>query len=481
MPSHANLSYKTSNLRTSKPKSNDVPSLLVQMPPLQLNVQFVEPGITQSVDDLEHVEEVLTELAAGVLNSTFDGRLEDVEFSLQDMTKYDGAIPTYDQMIHVQGNATFVGSYYLEDPEVNDVTFSLMDGLNKGMLLDSLNGVICQVDDCLAGVSLEVLDSISSDEDHNTTTDEKQHTDEEQNDNVITPAASNEHGLDSQSKQQSQPSILSSESRSTDNQTDNNGSSKSTSAWVAPTVVLLALATALVSLFVYRRNQHEKQSKDIQQTDTLESSPPSSPSSILKREADKYSSPSKYPNSNITAFNKKSIDQLLQEFTADDISLISSDLSNDGNASHYSGFSNFSDLDLQKSSTAQVLNLQEAAMTSSASHNPTMDKAAKNNTTYLPCALQKQESFEGTYRTISAMASVLRKDMLHVVGDNGDDSNVGSGGRTESPKKSMERMERQRMRERGLDCGGDIPAVGRVGIRPAAEEELENGNVDEES
>ena len=35
----------------------------------------------------------------------------------------------------------------------------------------------------------------------------------------------------------------------------------------------------------------------------------------------------------------------------------------------------------------------------------------------------------------SPMASVLHKDILHVVGDNGDDSNVGSGGRTEGPSR----------------------------------------------
>jgi hypothetical protein len=70
------------------------------------------------------------------------------------------------------------------------------------------------------------------------------------------------------------------------------------------------------------------------------------------------------------------------------------------------------------------------------------------------------------------MASVLRKDILHVVGENGEDPKIGSGGRTESPKKSMERMEQQRTRKRELNGSGDIAAVGlgRVGIRPASNE-----------
>jgi hypothetical protein len=465
VPSHANLSYKTPNLRISKPKSNDMPSLLVQMPPLQLNVQFVNANASESVDGLQYVEEALTELAIEVLNSTFVGRLEDVEFNLQCMTKCDGVLTMKDQMIQVQGNATFAGSYYLDDPEEDDVISSLIDGVNNGVLLALLNGAICQANDCLVDAKLETVDSISSYEDQDQNT-----TDEKQNDNMnmFASAVTNEDDLDSQSKQQSQPNIVSSESRNTENQTDNNSSSKNTAIWITPTVVLSALA-AIMLLFIYRRNQHVKQSKEIQHTNTIESSPPSSPSSILKRDADKNTnSPHNQTNA---IFNKKSIEQLLQEFATDDISLVSSNPSNEDNASHYSGFSNFSDLDLQKSTTTtQVLNLREAALTSSTLHNPMIDKVKKSNTTYLPCALQKQESFEGTYRTISAMASVLRKDILHAVGENGEDLKTGVGGRTESPKKSMERMEQQRTRERKLNGSGDIAAVGlgRVGIRPAS-------------
>lgn len=78
------------------------------------------------------------------------------------------------------------------------------------------------------------------------------------------------------------------------------------------------------------------------------------------------------------------------------------------------------------------------------------------------------------------MASVLRKDILHVAGETGEDSPSSTKGnnhnkRTSSPKKCMEMMERQNMRERGLMRGGDVALEGRVGIRPAAEEELENG------
>jgi len=79
----------------------------------------------------------------------------------------------------------------------------------------------------------------------------------------------------------------------------------------------------------------------------------------------------------------------------------------------------------------------------------------------LNSSMQKQEEFEGTYRTRSAMAKLnLKKDILHVPDDthNNDDVNGNNDhgiARTISPKKSISLVEKQRLAEK-LSLGNSI-------------------------
>jgi hypothetical protein len=266
-------------------------------------------------------------------------------------------------------------------------------------------------------------------------------------------------------------------SKSTDNSTTSRSSgSNNAAAWIVPTVLVLTIGL-IVSFIIYHRKQNKSEApKDLPTSNnTIESTfPPSSPSSILKLKSAQGNETNNNTKTTATSFHAKSIDLLLQEFAQDDKSLISDPSTND-NDSEYSCFSGLSDLDLKDTKT-KTLRLQDAALTSCTLHNPR--EISKHDTNYLPCALQKQESFENKYRTISAMASVLRKDILHVAGETGEDSPSSTKGnnhnkRTSSPKKCMEMMERQKMRERELMRGGDVAlergegSEGRVGIRPA--------------
>ena len=535
-------SLPSPSLRKTKQKSNDVFGVFIELIPFRLALSHddVDGGDMQFSDlRLQQMNEVLSMSAADMLNVTYVGRCQDVELdlvvsSLSPFTPAELSVRTADRgqwFVDVKGNVTFSGSYYLDDPESEEVTWMIVESwANDVVLMETLSSFLCSERECLQSIDVEMLDAIDEveapEQEENTlpTSEEESvvtvgnsetgmignEDAEKYQDNLFDPVmAVNEMDLQTKDNQQGFSTVL---SRNAEN-SGNIPKQQNHAAWIVPVALVLTLSMIAVLLLYRRRhrrleqpNSSSNQSKD---ASTLEASPPSSPLSILRTEADKAAATksSKTANSNCTSFHQKSIDQLLQEFTNDDnMSLVSDPSTND--ASEYSVFSGFSHDLLSESNTKRnpdkmgndTLNLKQAALTSSTLHNdsqhsPTKNKNNQNSdksASYLPSplTLQKQESFEGKYRTISAMASVLRKDILHVAGETGEDSPQkvgGTGGRTSSPRKSMEMMERQRMRERGLfDHGaaaGDIASaavdgVGRVGIRPAKKEELEKDKVE---
>eukprot|EP00571_Detonula_confervacea_P012348 CAMPEP_0172303000 /NCGR_PEP_ID=MMETSP1058-20130122/4612_1 /TAXON_ID=83371 /ORGANISM="Detonula confervacea, Strain CCMP 353" /LENGTH=785 /DNA_ID=CAMNT_0013013677 /DNA_START=189 /DNA_END=2546 /DNA_ORIENTATION=+ len=177
------------------------------------------------------------------------------------------------------------------------------------------------------------------------------------------------------------------------------------------------------------------------------------------------------PNSNKDMIN---IDNILDDFSDGGSSFIS-DSSTSGSAiSHISGLTGIMGGDSNSPNPLldHVQKMQHPSLRLS------VDNSGDNGG-YLPESLQKgnspsmrkQESFEGTYRTRSAMAKLnLKKDILHVEcethdapegssdGEDGDDMNIGAGSaaagkgygitRTISPRKSTTMMEKQRLAEK---------------------------------
>ena len=520
-------SLSSPSLRRTKQKSNDVLGVLIELIPFRLALSH-NGHMPLSDLALQQIEQVLTDSASEMLNQTYIGRCQDVDLNIipvHPLAPTELAVRTADLgqwKIDVRGNVTFSGSYYLDDPESEEVSSLVVESwIDDGLLMDTLSSFLCSEGVCLQIIDVELLDTISEvegseKESYETIIKEDpmvplvdSETDNtnpgRHQDNIFDPVMAI-NDMDSQTKDD-QPDSSTILSRNAEN-VGNMPESQNHVAWIVPVILVLTMSLVTI-LFLHRRrrsDQTDSSSNNLKEAPTLEASPSSSPLSILRTEADKAALAATTKGSktvNSISFHQKSIDQLLQEFTNDDISLVSDPSTND--ASEYSVFSGFSHDLLSQSYTKHnsnnsgndSLNLKQAALASSTLHDTQrLQPNKKNNKNYdktasylpSPLTLQKQESFEGKYRTISAMASVLRKDILHVAGETGEDSPQkvgGAGGRTSSPRKSMEMMERQKMREKGLmdSAGGDITNaavddVGRVGIRPANKEELEEDKIE---
>ena len=461
--------------KQQKPKSNDVSILTVTLLPFHIRLPFDSDSMSKLLESdnaslRNMIEDTLTSLAIEVFNTTYVGRFQDVEFNYMFQLNTKSAQETELLTIEIRGNATFVSSYYLEDPESEEVTWTLIDEWNDnvGLLEEVFSMFVCDADsDCLESAHAELSyhtedyalngGSVSAVEDYSTgslnweqmemdvTNYLTEYQEKSGEDSAFaTPVSVTGNEQDVQNVE----AVLSSRNSHKAAFNESNPA-----VWITLTMLIALVTTS--SFLIYRRRQSNKDEKEIQQTNVLESSLPSSPSSILKKDAQKTNNMSNKPsNNNATSFNQKSIDQLLQELN-DDISLVS-DPSKDA-STEYSGYSGFSDLNLNQRNVHGTLSLKDAALTSCALHDPKNGETT-SATDYLPSTLQKQESFEGKHRTISAMALVLRKDMLHVAGENGENSNETGGSlRTPSPRKSMEMIEQQNKAD----------GKGRVGILPS--------------
>eukprot|EP00956_Cyclotella_meneghiniana_P044154 scaffold303781_cov96-Cyclotella_meneghiniana.AAC.6 len=428
------------------------------------------PKLQQSnnATSINTIEDTLTSLAIEVFNATYVGRFQDLELHCTLQIKTKSAQATEALVIEMNGNATFTSSYYLDDPESEAVTCTLIDEWNTNVeLIEVFSPLVCDVEShCLESAHVELsnhAEDYADGEDYSTsslnweqmdmdaTNYSTEYQEESGGDSVFaTPVSVTVNEQDVQNEK----TALSSRNagRAIFNRSN-------PTVWIV-FAMLIALVTT-TSFLIYQRRQKNEDEKDVQQRNMFEPSL-SSPSSIIKRDVQKTDNMSNKPSSNnATTFNQQSIDQLLQELN-DDISLVS-DPSNDA-CTEYSGFSGFSDLDLNQRNVHGTLSLKDAALTSCTLHDPNNAKTT-SATDYLPSALQKQESFEGKYRTISAMASILRKDMLHVAGENSDNSNQPGGSlRTSSPRKSIEMMEQQKM----IGIVNKADENGRVGILPSA-------------
>eukprot|EP01082_Thalassiosira_pseudonana_P006882 g15150.t1 g15150 contig21:681702-682064(+) len=103
-----------------------------------------------------------------------------------------------------------------------------------------------------------------------------------------------------------------------------------------------------------------------------------------------------------------------------------------------SGFSSYLDQENGKNNNTGAFKLEDVAHTSSrqstlSNNNSESVTSRATGGGYLPTSLRKQESFEGDYRSRSAMAKLsLKKDLLQVAGES---SNNGGMLRTKSSKR----------------------------------------------
>ncbi|KAL3789333.1 hypothetical protein HJC23_006487 [Cyclotella cryptica] len=458
--------------RQMKKKSNDAGIVVVPLLPftIALTTDIDDAGAdsrlaqplarTARQPEAPAVDQALQDLAISILNaSSFADRFYDIDLHV---FHQQSSLQKYWTM-SVNGNATFTGSYFLDDPEPKQVTTVLVQEWNdeKDILMNALSPIVCSDTNThgntpcvLSDVTVELLDDAAmSDYTTNITLDDvyaKETTD------IVTRPMHDEV----QKPDDSSSSNIMSYRSNADDTTNNNTSGPL--AWVIPTIITATLILFSAFLIAYRRVRKEKHSQTL-----------SRESNNLQEARCTSQNDGRVTNNNnvITTFsNQNNIDQLIQEFTNnnDDMSLASSDPSDIGNASFFSGLSGFSHLDLERGIARN-------------DDHGNRENNRNNGSTYLPSNLRKHESFEGKYRSISAMVNVLKKDILLIAGEtaaettppqtghgvsNDNENEIMGVSRTESPKKRKEMMERQRIAESGDADGRE----GRVDICSAGEE-----------
>jgi hypothetical protein len=390
----------------------------------------------------------------------------------------------------VNGNATFTGSYYLDDPEPQQVTAILVQewNQNKNNLMEVLSPILCAYANThgnsacvLHDLIVELLDDdVMSAYATNITLSDTYANETTGRDNAA---------IDNQRHKQDDLSSSNLVSYQTNADDTAVNSTRGSLAWIIPTIIASTFIFFVALWMTYRQVRNDNTKKDMppvsHKHQEVRRPPLHNTSSMLKRNYDRTVTSNN--NASTTVSDQNNIDQLIQEFTNnnDDMSLVSSDPSEIGYASVFSGLSGFSHFDLERKSAKIDFHPSDDVLASSEAHCHDHGKkeSHRSGSTYLPSNLRKQESFEGKYRTISAMTNVLKKDILLMAGEtipplsgngrfNGGENEFMGELRTESPKKRKELMERQkRMVERGDTDGHD----GRVGVCSAGGEVKTDG------
>ena len=146
-----------------KPKSNDVSILPVALLPFRIRLPFNSdsmPKLQQSnnATSINTIEDTLTSLAIEVFNATYVGRFQDLELHCTLQIKTKSAQATEALVIEMNGNATFTSSYYLDDPESEAVTCTLIDEWNTNVeLIEVFSPLVCDVEShCLESAHVEL-------------------------------------------------------------------------------------------------------------------------------------------------------------------------------------------------------------------------------------------------------------------------------------------------------------------------------------
>ncbi|KAL7483098.1 hypothetical protein ACHAW6_008740 [Cyclotella cf. meneghiniana] len=475
-------------VRQMKKKSNDVGSIVV--PLLTFTVALTTVMDDAGALNVKHqqledsaVDQELQALAVSALNaSSFAQRFYDLELHVS----YLPSSLQQHSTLAVDGNATFTGSYYLDDPEPQQVTAILVQDWNQNKinLMEALSPILCAHANAhgngtceLHDLTVNLIDDVAMTPYLTNITLSDAYANE--------TIAIDNAAMDNQRYQQddlSSSNLMSYRSNAEDTAVNNTSGSL---AWIIPTIIASTFIFFVALWMTYRRLRKETKTKDMPRVShkhqEVRRPTFNNTSAILKHNQGR--TVTKNNNASTTFSDQNNIDQIIQEFTNnyDDMSLVSSDPSEIGNASFFSSISGFHHFDLERASAKSVFLPSDAVSASSEvhSHAHGTRESHRNGSMYLPSSLRKQESFEGKYRTISAMANVLKKDILLMAGEmtpqlsgNGDfkggENETMGVSRTESPNKRKESMERQ-----GMVDGGETDAHD-VGVDVcSAEEEVE--------
>jgi len=438
-----------------KKKSNDVGFILIPLLPFIVSLDAAGDNINVLKDEetMQQIIEVFNSIAIDIFNSSeYASRLDDVdlgtlhqlgEMGESDALNNDGTVissyrtenisnsdvaefsnnngedTTIYVMLAINATASFTGSYFEDDPLTEEISKLLVEGLNdnKEELVSMLLPVVCASDDgsgevkveerCLTVYSLEMQlyeGGAVADEGG-------------EGDADATVGAIEEAANDSE--------------RNADDTDDN-----SELAWMIPTIIAGVLLVLIISTIIYRK-KHQRQEREVflqEQHEDFASSQDDEHDTSLHLGIHDGSFP-------VTTKNNNNIDQLLEDF-ASDSSYISSDPSEANTSmSGTSGFSSYLDQENGKNNNTGAFKLEDVAHTSSrqstlSNNNSESVTSRATGGGYLPTSLRKQESFEGDYRSRSAMAKLsLKKDILQVAGES---SNNGGMSRTKSSKRSHE-------------------------------------------